>query len=61
MTDEAMKRRTTDRTRIIWLSDCTVAEGREVFHMAFLATQENETPKVRALRWAIDFVSRRGA
>lgn len=51
--------RNTDTMRIVWLSDCTVGECQEAFHLAFLAGQENETPKARALRWAIDKVMAR--
>ena len=47
-------KRITDRTRMVWLSDCTKGEGDDVFYRAFLEIQENGTPKVRALRQVID-------
>lgn len=45
----------SDRQRICFLADCTVEQAREIFYRQFRDCQENEMPKVRALRRAIDY------
>lgn len=50
-----MKKR-TDMGRLRFISSATAEQVQEIFHIQFLDCQEYETPKLPALRRAIDAV-----